>query len=163
MNPASAKTSLNQVPSLHKLIAKIHPFRKPCIFDFGAGKKGKVDAFMSENGFPYLPYDPFNRDGVSNKSSLDSIQDCDFVLCANVLNVLEDHVIDNVIKILADLTKKTKNKEVYLTVYHNPSLPKNRQVKNYFQRNEPADWYVACLEKHFKEVYLRGKILVCFA
>lgn len=41
MNPASAITSLDQVPTLHKFIAKIHPSRKPHVFDFGAKKKEK--------------------------------------------------------------------------------------------------------------------------
>lgn len=162
MNPASAITSLDQVPALHKFIAKIHPNRKPHIFDFGAGKEGKIDAFMAEQGLSYAPFDPFNRPEYTNQNSLLVISSCDFILSANVLNVLEDEVLDTVIAQLSNLTKRTKKKEAYITVYHKSGLPTNRQVKGHFQRNEKPEWYEKRLAKHFKEVYLRGKILTCF-
>ena len=163
MNPASATTSLDQAPALHKFIAKTLPSKKPLVFDFGAGKEGKVDEFMSHQGIFYAPFDPFNRPDIVNEGSILSLPACDFILCANVLNVLEDEVLDTVIAQLADFTKRTKRKQAYITVYHNSKLPTNRQVKNHFQRNEKPEWYMQHLALHFNEYYLRGKILVCFA
>lgn len=161
MNPASAKTSLNQIPRLHKHFVKMYGKQKS-VLDFGAGKIGKVDEFMKSNTKIYLPYDPFNRDGISNQLSLDDVGSVDFILCSNVLNVVEDKILSNVIKVLADLTAKSQAGLCYVTVYHKSSLPKNRTVGNHFQRNEPAKWYLPHLKMHFTTVYLSKNVLSCF-
>jgi hypothetical protein len=161
MNPASAKTSVNQIPFLHKWITRSYQSRGKHVFDFGAGKEGKVDEFMKQKEFGYHPYDPFNRDPQKNESSLLAVAGCDFVLCSNVLNVLEDEFLDEQIDSLSRITKETKMRVCYITVYHKPSLPKNRQVGDYFQRNEPLDWYKEKLEKKFDVVIKNGKVLIC--
>lgn len=162
MNPASKITAIDQVPALHKFFVKSWGTQHR-VFDFGAGKMGKVDEFMRGNTSGYFPYDPFNRDGMSNQFSLDSIEECNFILCANVLNVLEEETLDKTIKELADLTRQTLSGFCYISVYHKSSLPKNRQVGNHFQRNELAKWYIPHLKMHFDTVYLAKGILRCFA
>ena len=161
MNPASAKTALNQVPFLHKWIARSYQSRGKHVFDFGAGKEGKVDEFMKQEGIGYWPYDPFNRSEKQNKSSELSLAGCDFVVCSNVLNVLEDRHLDHCISELLNATCLTKNRVCYVTVYHKASLPKNRIVGDHFQRNEPLDWYKAKLEEKFDVVVKSGKVLIC--
>lgn len=161
MNPASAKTSLNQVPFLHKWIARSYQSRGKHVFDFGAGKEGKVDEFMKQKEFRYWPYDPFNRSPQTNNLSLAALPACDFIVCSNVLNVLEDEFLDSIINDLFWKTKQTKNRVCYVTVYHKSNLPKNRQVNGHFQRNEPLDWYKARLEEKFNMVIKNGKVLIC--
>jgi len=161
MNPASAKTSVNQVPFLHKWIARSYQSRGKHVFDFGAGKEGKVDEFMKQKEFGYWPYDPFNRSPQTNNLSLAALPACDFVLCSNVLNVLEDQYLETVIDELSAFAFATKARVCYVTVYHKSSLPKNRQVGDHFQRNEPLDWYKEKLEKKFDVVIKNGKVLIC--
>jgi len=161
MNPKSAATSLNQVPSLHKFVATLNL----SLFDFGAGKKGKIDEFYTyqQESRPVFFYDPFNRSPEENKKSLESLdfEEVDVLTCANVLNVLEDEYLDRVIAELADLTKQTNKETCFVSVYHNPRLPKNRMVRGYFQRNEPIAWYVEKLQKRFDKVSKIGNFLMC--
>lgn len=167
MNPASAKTSLNQVPALVSKLMKnttLFPpkaFSQPVIFDFGAGKKGKLDSFFFEKMIGYLPYDPFNRSNGENFDSLIEIGDANFVICCNVLNVLEDDALMPTIAKLHKLTMKTKRGQCFLSVYHKPSLPINRQVKGHFQRNQPLDWYIPHLLKYFSYVDKGNGMLAC--
>jgi hypothetical protein len=163
MNPASAKTSVNQIPFLHKWIARYYAGRDKFVFDFGAGKHGKVDQFMIDQKIAYAPYDPFNRLPLVNEHSTQALKSgaCDFVVCSNVLNVIEDEHLDHTISELLNATCLTKMRACYVTVYHKASLPKNRQVGNHFQRNEPLDWYKKKLEEKFDVVIKNGKVLTC--
>jgi hypothetical protein len=163
MNPASAKTSLNQVPALHKFTSSLGL----SVFDFGAGKKGKIDEFYASQHLPrvYLPFDPFNRDKEENTKSWKYLEDegVDIVTCANVLNVLEDENLDPVIFNLAAATRQTFKGICFVSVYHNRRLPKNRKVGDHFQRNEPIGWYVPHLSRVFSSVDRLGQFLACKA
>lgn len=164
MNAKSATTSINQVPSLHKRIVPARAGK--WVFDFGAGKKGKVDEWMSEAGIFYFPYDPFNRTAWENGTALEAIigRWCDYVLCANVLNVLEDEYLGQTIEKLANITHQTKDNVCFISVYHNSRLAKNRSVNGHFQRNEPIGWYLDHLTKHFSVITkIRGGFLKCTA
>lgn len=161
MNPASAKTSLNQVPALHKFVATM------CfsVFDFGAGKKGKIDEFYRNRPCPhvYVAYDPFNRTQEENVAAWRYLEDhgTDVVTCANVLNVIEDEHLPRVIDSLADATRQTKNGVCFLSVYHKRKFAINRKVGDHFQRNQPLSWYVPHLRSKFWKVERIGNILVC--
>jgi hypothetical protein len=167
MNPASAKTSVNQVPALLTKIMRnttLFPpphFTQPTIFDFGAGKEGKLDAFLKAKGIGYLPYDPFNRPNDTNIDSVANLDRAKFVICCNVLNVIEDEHLDTVIAQLAKFTSKTQWGVCLLSVYHRASLPINRQVNGHFQRNQPLDWYMPKLNKWFSKVEKDSKVLLC--
>jgi excinuclease ABC subunit A len=104
MNPKSAATSLNQVPALHKFIASLDV----SFFDFGAGKKGKIDEFYASRKAPKVAlfYDPFNRPEDENKKALEYLdqEGVDVLTCANVLNVLEDEYLERVISEIAELS-----------------------------------------------------------
>lgn len=159
MNPASAKTSINQVPALHKFTASLGL----STFDFGAGKEGKIDKFYSKLGLLYLPFDPFNRSKENNTESwrLLEREGTDIVTCANVLNVVEPHYLDSTLFNLASATRQTLKGVCFVSVYHNRSLPKNHKVGDHFQRNEPIGWYVPHLSRVFSSVDKLGQFLVC--
>lgn len=159
MNPASAKTSLNQVPALHKFTSSLGL----SVFDFGAGKKGKIDEFYWNLRMLYLPFDPFNRSKEENKESWMHLENegTDIVTCANVLNVIENENLDSTLFNLAAATRQTFKGVCFVSVYHKTSLPKNRTVGDHFQRNEPIGWYVPHLKRVFSSVDRLGKFLVC--
>jgi Zn-finger protein len=161
MNPKSAATSLNQVPALHKFIASLDV----SFFDFGAGKKGKIDEFYASRKAPKVAlfYDPFNRSEDENKKALEYLdqEGVDVLTCANVLNVLEDEYLERVISEIAELTRETHKGICFFSVYHNSRLPKNRDVRGHFQRNEPITWYVEKLKKEFDIVHKIGSFLMC--
>lgn len=161
MNPATATTSLNQVPALHKFVATLGL----SVFDYGAGKKGKIDAFYASLKLPrvYLPFDPFNRTREENEASIKYLEDfgVDIVTCSNVLNILEDWAMVNFIRNLAETTKETFKGVCLVSVYHKPSMPCPMPRKGYVQRNQPIAAYVKYLEKDFTKVQKLGKFLVC--
>ncbi len=161
MNPASAATSLNQVSRLHKHLLG-QEFQLSC-FDFGAGKKGKIDIAHADKKCPYFPYDPFCRSLTSNADSLHALNSnkVSRITCANVLNVIEDEFLDAIIKDLSAKTLKTECKSCWISVYHKSSLPVDRKVGKHFQRNRPIAWYIPHLEKHFKRVRLFKGFIVC--
>jgi len=161
MNPQSAVTSINQVPALHKFLASLDV----SVFDFGAGKKGEIDKFYSSLKAPlvYLAFDPFNRPSKENAEAWRYLENhgVDVVACANVLNVIEDEHLDGVISNLADAARQTHKQLCFVSVYHKASLPKNRNVRGHFQRNEPINWYVEKLKKQFDIVQKIGNFLMC--
>ena len=159
MNPASAKTSINQIPALHKFTLTL----ALSTFDFGAGKKGKIDDLYAPKPFRYIAYDPFNRTQSENSRSITEFYDdpTDIVTCANVLNVIEDDHLGEVIAKLYSFTFETNKQVCFVSVYHNSRLAKNRKVGNHFQRNEPIQWYIPYLERYFRKVIRLGKFLCC--
>lgn len=159
MNPHSAKTSVNQIPALHKFTSTLGL----STFDFGAGKKGKIDDFYAAKPFRYIAYDPFNRSVSENSRAITEMYDdgTDIVTCANVLNVIEDEHLDNVLVNLYDFTFETDKQVCFVSVYHKAGLAKNRKVGNHFQRNEPIQWYIPHLKKYFGKVIRLGQFLCC--
>lgn len=159
MNPATAKTSLNQVPALHKFVASLDL----SVFDFGAGKQGKVDEFFFQKRIQYVPYDPFNRTKENNELSwgILEVQGVDIVTCANVLNVLDDSDLVNCIHQLRYATGHTRKGMCFVSVYHAPSKPRGLRRKGYVQRNEPLSEYAPLLKKEFDKVWNVGKFLAC--
>lgn len=159
MNPSSAKTSLNQVPALHKFTASLGL----STFDFGAGKEGKIDEFYKTRKLLYLPYDPFNRSEEANVMAWRCLEygGMECVTCANVLNVVEPQYLDSTLFNLAAATRQTSKGVCFVSVYHNSRLPKNRKVGDHFQRNEPIGWYVPHLSRVFSSVDKLGQFLVC--
>lgn len=159
MNPATAATSLNQVPALHKFIRSLGL----SVFDYGAGKKGKIDDFYSDLGVKYLPFDPYNREEKENAASWDYLEKegVAIVACANVLNVLDDSSLLRCINQLGYATRETTKGICFISVYHNPRFPKNLQRKGYVQRNQPPRFYIPFLEKEFDNIQVFGKFLMC--
>lgn len=159
MNPATATTSLNQIPALHKFVATLGL----SVFDFGAGKKGKIDEFYHNLRLPYFPFDPFNRDKKENAYSWRFLEDegTDVVACANVLNVLNDSELENCVWNLASATRQTNKGVCFVSVYYAPRFGHNLQRKGYVQRNQPPSFYVPYLEKCFDKVWNLSKFLVC--
>jgi len=166
MNSSSAVTSINQIPALVKTLHKKGLFTSQeknglTVFDFGAGKKGKIDCFFEENDIGYLPYDPFNRSHSENFDSALDVEFANFLISCNVLNVIEDEYLLPVLNSIKKFTERTLTKTAFVSVYHNPKLPINRKVKDHFQRNQPLDWYVPLLENFFCSVKKSGKVLEC--
>ena len=161
MNPATATTSLNQVPALHKFVAELGM----SVFDFGAGKKGKIDAFYQNRPRPhvYVAYDPFNRTREENVRAWRYLEDygTDIVTCANVLNVLSDGDLAQACWDLRSATKHTTKETVFVSVYHNRSLPPMVQRNGYVQRNQPITEYIPFLKMEFSTVAKAGNFLMC--
>lgn len=159
MNPTTATTSLDQVSALHKFVSTLGL----SVFDYGAGKKGKIDDFYHNLRLEYLPVDPFHRQPSENEKSWDRLEryGVDIVTCSNVLNVLDDSALNTCINNLGYATRETNKGLCFISVYHAPRFPRNMPRKGYIQRNWPIREYIPFLEKEFDKIWNLSKFLVC--
>jgi len=158
----TAKSSLGQLPALHKYLLEQRSFFS--VFDFGAGKYGKTDQAYAETNLAYYPYDPYNRDAASNEHNVQCLKwgHCSILACANVLNVVPDEDLQLVINKLYDFTTWTKQKTCYVSVYYNRDLEQDRSTSyGGYQRNKPLAWYIPKLEGFFDSVKKEKNFLVC--
>lgn len=160
----SAKTSINQVPSLHRWYTrKIGPTvdRQQTIIDMGAGMYDTAGNYLRDrlSGVEYLPYDPYNRTLGENVEAMGALatRDCD-VLCANVLNVIAEHECRAyVIALTANCTGKA-----YFTVYEGDGSGAGRKTTRGWQNNRKTITYQQELEAVFTHVERRGQVFVCW-
>jgi len=86
----SAGTSLNQVPSLIKLINKNKDLKEDrVLLDFGAGRFNKTREYVeTTSGTIYYAYDPYNRSNEENNAAI--ARKYDVIMLSNVLNVVKE-------------------------------------------------------------------------
>lgn len=149
-NYNSAVTSLNQVSRVH---TSIDWQPNTVVLDYGGGKFDKATEYMKDKGVLNLVYDPFNRSSVHNSEVLQYLNEyggADSVICANVLNVIqEDDVVKNVLK---DLDKYCKSGgKIYICVYEGAKtdVGKNDDKRKSYQRNMKTKSYLPIIEEMY--------------
>jgi hypothetical protein len=90
---SSAKTSIPQVPALHKW-AYSYGYLNPgvIVVDYGCGGFDHGMLYCQEKGCWWRGYDPYHRSPSANHDAIATLVqgDADVVLCANVLNVINN-------------------------------------------------------------------------
>lgn len=149
----SANTSLKQVPAIYK---RISIQENDIILDYGCGKYNLAKDYVESKKATYYGYDPYNRTEEENKLAL-SIKPTK-IICANVLNVIEEsHILYNIIKQVASYHVPT-----YFSIYEGDRTGVGKPTKNNcYQRNEKAIQYTRRLENHFPFVTRKGNIFIC--
>ena len=118
MGSESAYTSTRQIPAF---IANWTPTRGSTILDIGGGKYDDATVFLAEtHGCTNLVLDPFNRSQEHNQFVRDTIKTngCDFILCLNVLNVIQDKA--ERLKLYSEIMEfftPGKTKEIIFQIY----------------------------------------------
>lgn len=148
----SKNTSINakKLPALvSKSLPKINP--NDIVLDIGAGKFNNTKEAVEAIGAIYTPLDPYNRSDLENEvawivqtNGLPNI-----ILCANVLNVIEeDTVVDSIITSIIESVKISKSCTALISIYEgNKSCVGKPTGKDQYQRNEPTIHYVKRIEK----------------
>jgi len=154
----SAKTSLKQIPYV---FSKLGNDFSGVILDMGGGKYDLVDETFSN--FTNLVVDPFNRTTEHNNEMLRIAQQgLTGVVSSNVVNAIDcDTALDKHISDCFVWCNKF-NVPLYLTVYHNGKLPKNRITSKGYQRNWKLPEYRNFVEKYFKRVEIKASIMFCY-
>lgn len=164
----SANTSLHQIPALHKsaIVIKqlntIHPDVRIAV-DIGCGKyPDEISKFMRENyECGYFPYDPYNMPSETNTMTAKFIRGNGFkiALCANVLNVIDDDdAMEETIELCATAVRNQGGK-AFFSVYEGNRSGNGKETKAGYQRNAPAAAYIPFIQKHFRHVERRGKVI----
>lgn len=137
----SAKTSVN---TLTKVYTKMDFSRGDVILDYGGGKYDTNKDYMKTMGKVLYVYDPFNRPEAENKEVIHQIitrGGADYVVCANVLNVIaEDYVIQEILTNVWNFTKP--GGIMYIQIYEGNKTGNMEPTTRGFQRNWKADNYV---------------------
>lgn len=159
----SAKTALRQVPALHKAKAAALP-AGAWVVDYGCGQ-GLGCEYLREArpDLRVAGFDPFNQTEAENREAIAimRIGSADVILCANVLNVIEeDWAIVEVVQALAKGIEDSGT--VYVSVYEGDGKGYGRETSKGFQRNEKAESYRTWLEAVFPNVERKGNTFACW-
>lgn len=148
MGAESAYTSTRQIPAF---IANWTPERGSTILDIGGGKYDDATVFLDEtHGCTNLVLDPFNRPESHNQFVRDTVKDtgCDFILCLNVLNVIQDKA--ERLKLYSEILEfftPGKTKEIIFQIYEGDCS--GIKSSTTAQMNAPSMFYVAELVEVF--------------
>lgn len=138
----SANTSINNVklPAIYNVkgILKGH------VLDYGCGKYTdhlRKKALLTSTSF--WCYDKYNQFVSTNLASIDFgyAHGFDTILCANVLNVIDDELtIIEIIHRLIRMVRKTG--DIYIQIYEGDKSSNGKHTKlDCYQRNEPVKAY----------------------
>ena len=149
----SAYTSTRQIPAF---ITQWVPVRGSTILDIGGGKYDDATVFIDEtHGCTNLVYDPFNRSPEHNQSVRDTVKTngCDYILCLNVLNVIQDKVerLGLYSEILEFFTPG-KTIEIIFQIYEGDRS--GIKSSTTAQMNAPTEFYVAELAEVFNAEWI---------
>ena len=161
----SRHTSINsrKVPKVYKKLIPDKTHR--IIFDYGCGKFTDHIVDSLPEYITYVPYDPFNQPydvnergirflnylaSTKNRPPMD-------IVCANVLNVIDDtEVVSEIGKLLSTLHNET-GCGVYISVYEGDKSGVGRRTgKDQYQRNEQVQEY----QKFFPGSLIRDKMII---
>lgn len=167
----SAKTSLNQIPALHKsapvrlYLESLHPTER-IVVDIGAGKyPQKASAYMRENYHAaYFPCDKFNLPEETNRMTEKLINDGNFpcALCSNVLNVIDDDEEMSKVILSAAAAILHRKGKAFFTVYEGDKTNVGKYTSKGFQRNSKTETYLPYFYRWFKNVERHGKIIIAW-
>lgn len=140
----SAKTSLKQVPALHR---HHQLFTGKSVLDYGGGKYNLGINYLKDAGFDAQVYDPFNRTPEHNDRVLQN--EYHTVILSNVLNVIKEKTVR--LTVIAHAMEI--GEEVFVTVYYDSKKQEGETPKGY-QMHKRLSFYV----QEIKEAFPRLKV-----
>jgi hypothetical protein len=152
----SAKTSVNQLPAVLRLINKT--VRDPMAFwayadtilDYGGGKYDQLTKALAKMKVRNLVYDPFNRSKDHNALVLQLVKTrpASHGICSNVLNVIREAAVRQ--KMLRDLARWVEpGGFVFITVHEGDESSRGERTSKGWQANRPAKNYMREIRKVF--------------
>lgn len=131
------------------------------VLDYGCGKHVEhLQRTATDRGWTWYGFDPFNRTETENRPAVDVIgaHAADYVLCCNVLNVIDDsEAVDDVIRAAVSACKVA----AVFTVYEGNRTGTGKQTgRDSWQRNERRAAYVDRMRAAGYNVTRRGEYLI---
>ena len=166
----SAATSLNQVPSLIKIINEYGDLKPDTLLlDYGAGKYNKTQEYVEgTSDTSYFPYDPYNRSEEVNNIALDNMYDV--VMLSNVLNVVKEKM--NRVMILEQIKLLMKpGAKLYIRTYNAPKsdlyqeTPEPGQPTKQgtcWQMCQPLSFYMEEIKGVFDRIEIKRGYLIAY-
>lgn len=151
---SSRDTSVPQVSRAITEYDKRFGFRKrSTVLDYGGGRYDLAIDYAKNHGFNLYVYDPFWRTDAYNKKSLMMFtKSPDYIVCANVLNVIkEDAIVEDVVRKIRKLAKKETT--VIFVIYERNKDGIGTATAKGWQRNQSMDDYLPLLRAYFPHIY----------
>ena len=150
----SEKTSINKVTKVYK---RFKFKENSIILDYGGGKYDTNKEYMKTLGCNLLVYDPYNRTEIENSYALNYVMSnggADFIVCANVLNVIkeDDILLDILNNLLLYANSSTK---FYIQVYEGDKSGIGKETVKGYQRNEKTLNYIQMIKMVFKNYNIK--------
>lgn len=135
----SANTSINKtrLPKIYNLLDNIS---NCVVVDYGCGRyTDHIKEWAKDRNIQWYGYDKYNQSPETNDVSISKLNEADYVVCSNVLNVIaEDDILLNIIRECSNNTGKA-----FFTVYDGDKTGIGRQTgKDQYQRNQKVKWYL---------------------
>jgi hypothetical protein len=153
----SARTSVNQLPAVLRLINKTTKWPArfwvdvDTVLDYGGGKYDRLTEALAKMGVRNLIYDPFNRSDDHNACirGLVEARPADVGILSNVLNVVRKPAVRQ--EILENLKKwvDPEGGRIYITVHEGDKSSKGRRTRCGWQSNRPAKNYMREIRRVF--------------
>lgn len=131
-------------PPIKWLYSKGHITNDMKVLDYGAGKFGRNSDWLREQGLEVYAYDPFNgtdSNGWEGVSTIKPTDTFDVAFSSYVLNVVPEHIENDIIKEMRQLSKHTvhvtRNMDIYDTVVK--ALSRGDKLVTEFFKKEYAD------------------------
>lgn len=131
------------------------------VVDYGCGRHVQhLNDEAARRGWTWYGYDPFNRSETENRPAVDVIGagNADYVLCCNVLNVIDDDgAVNDVIRAAVSACKVA----AVFTVYEGNRTGTGKQTgRDSWQRNERLAAYVDRIKAAGYNVTRKGEYIV---
>lgn len=140
----SKKTSIATINRVYKDL----PNGNGLILDYGCGAYNLNKELAEEKGYTWYGYDKYNRNEEENIKSIEIAYNnhIDYLICSNVLNVIEeDYIIE---EIMINLYHIADNDTIIkITIYEGSKDGIGKETSKGYQRNKKAIEY----EKFFKK------------
>ena len=149
---SSAGTSINK-KRLPAIFNKVHFAKGSSVLDFGCGRYiDHIQKKVNDQGCTYYPYDPYNLPGSELPENK-----CDYGVCSNVLNVIDNKVV--IKSIINELVGKVNN-TIYFIVYEGDGSRIGRVTgKDCYQRNEKISDYVKMMKDMGYDPIVKGRVI----
>lgn len=158
----SAATSVNttRLPAVYNKINfdRYKDMEDVKLFDYGCGVEATrklIEKFLKKYGIEYMPYDPYNMPLGEAASNYEKRTEANIIVCSNVLNVIDSD--DELSKVMAELTKLSRSKDVFVTVYEGNHSGVGKQTTKGYQRNRNVSWYRGILNGYYGTLYSNYK------
>ena len=154
----SKNTSINS-----KRLPRVYnhfPFNNCKIVDYGCGRyTDHIQNWAKEHEVQWFGYDKYNQTESNNKTALSQLDNTDYVVCSNVLNIIKE---DEVIKKIVDDCIRPGSTAIF-TVYEGDRSGIGRATgQDQYQRNCKRKWYEDLMKEMGYEVLSKNNMILAY-
>lgn len=161
----SKNTSVNKLAAFYKKAVNLEILgNAEQIIDYGCGKNLHLtNEFAGANNFCVVGFDPFHLTVKENEfaTSDNNLKNTNFLVCNNVLNVLQDKPLKFTVQYISFLCSVGSFNALFTVYEGNKTGNGAISKKDCYQRNETKSQYIEYLSKYFKSVVTLNGIIIC--